>query len=126
MNGILILATLVAVVAAAYFVLLYTGKVKDEDKNFIPDSVDEKIDEAKELVDDIKETVDEVAEEIADVIDEAKDVVSVIKGKVTKSKLRTLTKAKLIDAAEKDHGVTLDSKLTKTNLINKVYELYNK
>ena len=126
MNVFFIIAGLVGIAIATYLVMLYTGRVKDEDKNFIPDSVDEKIEDAKELIDDIKETVDEVADEIADVIDEAKDVVSVIKGKVTKSKLRTLTKAKLMEAAEKDHGVKLDSKLNKTNLINKVYELYNK
>jgi len=37
-----------------------------------------------------------------------------------------MTKAQLFEAAVKDHGVQLDSTLNKTNLINKVYELYNK
>ena len=29
--------------------MLYTGRVKDEDKNFIPDSVDEKIEDAQRI-----------------------------------------------------------------------------
>lgn len=86
-------------------------------------TIDERI---EETIGDIKETIEEIKDEVEDVIEEAQDVVSVIKGKVTKSKLRSMTKAQLFDAASKDHNVELDSKLNKTNLINKVYELYNK
>lgn len=86
-------------------------------------TIDEQIVDA---VEDAKERFNEIKDEVEDVIEEVQDVVSVIQGKVTKSKLRSMTKAQLFEAASKDHGVDLDSKLNKTNLINKVYELYNK
>jgi hypothetical protein len=86
-------------------------------------TIDEQI---METVADAKEKLQSVKEEFADVAEELKDVMSAVKGKVTKSKLRSMTKAQLFEAAVKDHGVQLDSTLNKTNLINKVYELYNK
>ena len=46
--------------------------------------------------------------------------------KITKSSLRAMKKAELISTAKKEFNVDFDSSLTKTNLINKVYELYNK
>lgn len=86
-------------------------------------TIDEKIESAFA---ETKERFNEVKEELKDVADEISDVVSAATGKVTKSKLRSMTKAQLFAAALEDHGVELDSKLNKTNLINKVYELYNK
>jgi uncharacterized protein (UPF0147 family) len=86
-------------------------------------TIDEQI---METVADAKEKLESVKEEFADVADELKDVLSAIKGKVTKSKLRSMTKVQMLEAAKQDHNVDLDSKLNKTNLINKVYELYNK
>tara|TARA_R110000803_G_scaffold99023_1_gene167099 strand:+ start:427 stop:744 length:318 start_codon:yes stop_codon:yes gene_type:complete len=73
-----------------------------------------------------KAKLSEVKEEFADVAEELQDVVSALKGKVTKSKLRSMTKPQMLKMAKKDHKIELDSKLNKTNLINKVYELYNK
>ena len=95
-------------------------------KTTIDERIEETVEDVKEAINDIKETIEEIKDEVEDVIEEAQDVVSVIKGKVTKSKLRSMTKAQLFEAASKDHNVELDSKLNKTNLINKVYELYNK
>ena len=46
--------------------------------------------------------------------------------KVTKSSLRTMKKVELIFQAKKDFGIKLDSNLSKTALINKVYELHHK
>jgi uncharacterized protein (UPF0335 family) len=86
-------------------------------------TIDEQI---MDTVADAKEKLESVKEEFADVAEELKDVMSAIKGKVTKSKLRSMTKVQMLEAAKKDHNVELDSKLNKTNLINKVYELYNK
>ncbi|MGB1080811.1 MAG: hypothetical protein ACPGYI_05615, partial [Flavobacteriaceae bacterium] len=42
----------------------------------------------------------------------AKDVADAFKGKVTKSKLRSMTKKQLLDHAENDLGEKLDSSLT--------------
>ena len=52
-------------------------------------------------------------------------MVSAIKGKPTKSKLNSLTKEQLVDAARADHGVELDGSVQKSTLVNKVYSLYN-
>ena len=74
-------------------------------------TIDERIKDVVEDARELYETIEEVTGEVA--------------GKVTKSKLRAMTKAQLIELAKKGHNVVLDSKLTKTNLINKVYELHN-
>lgn len=86
-------------------------------------TIDEKI---ESTFAEAKERFNEVKEELKDVADEISDVVSAATGKVTKSKLRSMTKPQMLKMAKKDHKIDLDSKLNKTNLINKVYELYNK
>ena len=53
-------------------------------------------------------------------------MVSAIKGKVTKSKLRSLNKAQLIAEAKDVFDVELDPKDSKSALINKVYNLHHK
>ena len=50
----------------------------------------------------------------------------VIKGKVTKGKLRSMTKQQLLDEAKNVFDVELDPKDNKTTLINKVYNLHHK
>ena len=109
----------------------------------IDEKIIETVDNAKRTVIAVKERVEDVVEEVKDVIEaveeasedimeEVKDVVEAIKspividGKVTKSKLRGLKKQELLDHAKVEFGKDLDSNLTKTNLINKVYELHNK
>lgn len=109
----------------------------------IDEKIEEKVDNAKRTVVAVKERVEDVVEEVQDVIEavqeasedimeEVKDVVEavkspiVIEGKVTKSKLRMLKKQDLVDHASDVFGAELDSSLTKTNLINKVYELHHK
>ena len=97
-------------------------------------TIDEKIvetyqdvkEEVQEKIEDVKEYVDNVVDEIEDVVEEAKDVVSAIKGKVTKSKLRSLNKQQLLDEAKNVFDVELDPKDNKTTLINKVYNLHHK
>ena len=97
-------------------------------------TIDEKIvetyedvkEEVQEKIEDVKEYVDNVVDEIEDVVEEAKDVVSAIKGKVTKSKLRSLNKQQLLDEAKNVFGVELDPKDNKSTLINKVYNLHHK
>ena len=109
----------------------------------IDEKIEEKVDNAKRTVIAVKDRVQDVVEEVKDVIEavedasedimeEVKDVVEAIKspividGKVTKSKLRGLKKQELLDHARAEFNQELDSSLTKTNLINKVYELHNK
>ena len=112
-------------------------------KTTIDERIEETVDNAKRTVNAVKERVEDVVEEVQDVIEavkeasedimeEVNDVVEavnspiVIEGKVTKSKLRALKKQDLIDHARANFNADLDSSLTKTNLINKVYELHHK
>ena len=130
MKTILIILALLAIAAGVVYVLIKKGKIKDEDGDFIPDVVEDKVDEVKTKVNkkvtQVKTRVKKVKAEVQDVVDEVQDVVSAIKGKPTKSKLNSLTKEQLVDAAKKDHGVELDITATKSNIVNKVYSLYNK
>ena len=146
MNIVLIIIGIVITAVGIYSVLLYMGKIKDTDGDFIPDVVEDKIDDIKEDVSavksEVKRRVKRVKEEINDVKKSTSEVINQIddvakaaggskrKGKkptkVTKSSLRTMKKVELIFQAKKDFGIKLDSNLSKTALINKVYELHHK
>ena len=82
----------------------------------------------EEEINDVKKSTSEVINQIDDVAKAAGG--SKRKGKkptkVTKSSLRTMKKVELIFQAKKDFGIKLDSNLSKTALINKVYELHHK
>ena len=130
MNTILIILALVAVAAGVGYVLIKKGKIKDSDGDFIPDVVEDKVDEieakVQKKVKAVKTRVQNVKDEIEDVVEELGDVVSAIKGKPTKSKLNSLTKQQLVDSAKADHGADLDISVKKSTLVNKVYSIYNK
>lgn len=130
MTTFLVILGLLLAGAAVYFFFLHSGKIEDKDGDFIPDAVEEKVEEVKadvkRTVKKVKEKVDVVEENLGDVIDEVKEIATVIKGKVTKSKLNSMTKQKLVDAAQSDHGVELDPSAKKSTIVNKVYSLYNK
>ena len=90
-------------------------------------AIDEKIVETyNEVKDEVQEKIEDVKEYVDNVEAEMQDVVSALKGKVTKSKLRSLTKQQLIDEALNVFDVQLDPKDNKTTLINKVYNLHHK
>src|SRR6056300_4153 len=129
METILIIIGLLAIAAGVGYVLIKKGKIKDSDGDFIPDVVEDKVDEVKgkvqKKVKTVKTRVKNVKDEIEDVIEEVQDVVQAIKGKITKSKLTSLTKQQLIDAAKTPHNVELDVTVKKSTLVNKVYSLYN-
>jgi gas vesicle protein len=129
MTTILVILGILAVGAAVIYFLTKSGKIEDKDGNFIPDVIEDKFDDIKE---DISETIQKaktrvkkVKAELKDVREELSDVVSAIKGKPTKSKLNSLTKQQLVDAAKQDHDVELDGSVQKSTLVNKVYTLYN-
>ncbi len=130
MQTILIIIGLLAIAAGVGYILIKKGKIADSDGDFIPDVVEDKVDDIKEGVQKkvkaVKTRVKKVKDEIGDVVEELGDVVSAIKGKPTKTKLNGLTKKQLIDSAKADHGVELDPKVKKSTLVNKVYSIYNK
>ena len=111
-------------------------------------SVDEKVKETtdefitrynrvKQEVQDIQYEFNDVKESATNVIKQVDDVAKAVGGskrkgrkpsttKITKSTLRVMKKAELLKTAKKEFKSDLDPKLTKSNLVNKVYELYHK
>lgn len=130
MDTILVILGIGVIAAGVIYFLIKKGKIKDSDGDFIPDAVEDKVDEVKgkvqKKVKAVKTRVKNVKDEIEDVVEELEDVVQAIKGKVTKSKLNSMTKEQLVNAAKQDHGVELDGSVKKSTLVNKVYSLYNK
>lgn len=119
-----------------------------KDQTELDEKIEETIEDVKEEIDDVveeverrynrvKEEIEDVKESASEVVKQVDDVAKAVGGskrkgrkpstkKITKSALRAMKKAELIAKAKKEFKVTLDSKLTKSNLVNKVYELYHK
>lgn len=72
---ILIILGLVAVAFGTGYYLIKSGKVEDKNGNLIPDSVEEKIEDAKKIVNEVKTRAKRVAQETKDVVNAAKEVV---------------------------------------------------
>jgi hypothetical protein len=127
MQNILIILAILAIGAAVYYFGFYKqGKINDRDGDYIPDEIEDAVEDVKKVAKTVKRRAKKVKAELGDVVDELHDVVQAFKGKPTKSKLNSLTKQKLIDAAKKDHGADFDLTVKKSTLVNKVYSLYNK
>jgi len=91
----------------------------------VRDRVEDVVEEVQDVIEAVQEAREDIAEQVGDVVEAIKSPI-VIEGKVTKSKLRMLKKQDLVDHASAQFGTDLDVTLTKTNLINKVYELHHK
>jgi len=85
---LIILGLLTAAVAVYYFGFYKKGKINDADGDFIPDEVEEAVEDAKEVVKEVKrrakrvkEEIKDVIEEVGDVVEQSKDVVAAAKGK---------------------------------------------
>ena len=122
----IILAILVIGAAIYYFGFYKQGKINDRDGDFIPDEIEDAVEDVKKVAKTVKRRAKKVKAELKEVAGELQDVIQAIKGKPTKSKLNSLTKQQLIDAAKKDHSVDFDLTVKKSTLVNKVYSLYNK
>jgi len=81
MNTLLIILLVIAGATAAYLVLLYTGKIKDKDGDFIPDVVEDAVEEVKERVDRVKEEITDVKNAVKEVASQVGDVADAAKGK---------------------------------------------
>lgn len=75
MNTILVILGLLLIGVAVTFYLIKTGKVEDSDGDFIPDAVEEAVEDVKKTVKEVKRRAHRVKEEIRDVVEEAKDVI---------------------------------------------------
>lgn len=140
---ILITLSIIFLLGAGYVLLVKNDKIKDSDGDYIPDVVEDKV---ETTIEDIKEELDEVkakvkarvkkakaeAVDVKDTLkkaaDEAGDVVDallgkvVIDGKVTKTKLRELSKEDLASYAKQEFNVEVDVS-NKTKAVNEVYKL---
>lgn len=131
MNTILVILALAAIGVGVIVYLVKKGKIKDSDGDYIPDAVEDAVEDVKEFAENLKKTSAElkrrakaVEAELKDVVEEARDVTDALKGRVTKSKLRSMTKKQLLEHSENDLNLKLDSNLSKTNIINKVYSIH--
>ena len=82
MKTILVIIGLVAVLAAVYYFGFYKkGKINDRDGDFIPDEVEDAVEDVKEVAKEVKRRAKNVKKELKDVAEQAKDVVDAAKGK---------------------------------------------
>ena len=100
MNTILIILGILAVGAAVYFYFYKTGKINDRDGDYIPDEVEDAVDEGKakvkKTVTKVKRRAKRVKEELSDVGDAIKEVGSQLKdvGQAAKGRKRSGRKPK--------------------------------
>lgn len=103
----------------------------------IDEHVEETVDEFTRRYKRVKQEIEDVKDSTSEVIKQVNDVKKAAAGskrkgrkpstkKNTKSALRAMKKAELFKIAKKEFKVELDSKLSKSTLVNKVYELYHK
>tara|TARA_Y100000114_G_C11550714_1_gene227038 strand:- start:201 stop:494 length:294 start_codon:yes stop_codon:yes gene_type:complete len=81
-----IIIVLLVVAGIYYFGFYKRGKINDADGDFIPDEVEEAVEDVKEAAKEVKRRAKRVKEEIKDVIDEAKDVADQVKDVVDAAK----------------------------------------
>ena len=100
MNTILIILGILAIGAAVYFYFYKTGKINDRDGDYIPDEVEDAVDEGKakvkKTVTKVKRRAKRVKEELSDVGDAIKEVGSQLKdvGQAAKGRKRSGRKPK--------------------------------
>ena len=66
-----IIINVILLIAIVYLVFVHIGAIEDEDKNFIPDSLEDKV---KGIKQDISEIKSRLGEEVGDVKDAVKEV----------------------------------------------------
>ena len=81
-----IIIVLVVLAGIYYFGFYKRGKINDADGDFIPDEVEEAVEDVKEAAKEVKRRAKRVKEEIKDVIDEAKEVADQVKDVVDAAK----------------------------------------
>lgn len=81
MNTILIIVLVIAVIAGGVYVgTKYFGLTKDEDKDGIPDKVEDAAKEVKTRAKRVKQELKDVSEAVKDVAEQAGDVIQAAKG----------------------------------------------
>jgi len=102
MQTILIILAVLAIGAAVYYFGFYKqGKINDRDGDFIPDEIEDAVEDVKKVAKTVKRRAKRVKEELGDVADaikevgkQSKDVVKAAKGKSRKGRKPVSKKAK--------------------------------
>jgi uncharacterized protein HemX len=102
MQTILIILAILAVGAGVYYFGFYKqGKINDRDGDFIPDEVEDAVEDVKKVAKTVKRRAKRVKEEIGDVADaikevgkQSKDVVKAAKGAPRKGRRKSTKKTK--------------------------------
>ena len=94
MKTILIIVLVLAAIAGAVWVgTKFFGLTKDEDKDGIPDKVEDTVKEVKRRAKRVKEELKDVVEAAKDVVDQAGDIGAAVKGKPRKGRKPRAKKA---------------------------------
>ena len=94
MKTILIILLVLAAVAGAVWVgTKFFGLAKDDDKDGIPDEVEDTVKEVKRRAKRVKEELSDVKDAIKDVADQAGDIGAAVKGKPRKGRKPRAKKA---------------------------------
>ncbi len=91
MKTFLIILVVLALIASVYVYLIKKGKIKDDDHDYIPDVVEDKVSEIKETVGNatkevksrakrIKEELDDVASAARNLTNQTGDIIDAVKG----------------------------------------------
>ena len=76
MNTFLIILGLALIGAAVYFYFYKTGKINDRDGDYIPDEVEDAVEDVKEVAKEVKRRAKNVKQELKDVADATKEVLN--------------------------------------------------
>ena len=94
MKTILIIVLVVAVLAGAVYVgTKFFGLAKDEDKDGIPDKVEDTAKEVKRRANRVKEELGDIADAAKDVVEQVGDIKDAVKGKPRKGRKPRAKKA---------------------------------
>ena len=87
MKTILIIVLVLAAIAGAVYVgTKFFGLTKDDDKDGIPDKVEDTVKEVKRRANRVKEELKDVKDAAIDVVDQVGDVAGAVKGKPRKGR----------------------------------------
>jgi gas vesicle protein len=97
----IIISIIVLLVIGTVIYLYKSGKIEDKDGDFIPDTVEEKVEEIKEVFTEVKQRATKVVEEAKEVanaakevVKQSKDAVNAVKEKTTHKRRRPKSKSK--------------------------------